>query len=56
MTLAEEAQRYLEVVAFFRAEGCEPHWRPEASPMPVKRRADASDDRPWKRNQRRKTV
>jgi hypothetical protein len=29
MTVAEEAQRYLEVVEFFRAEGREPHWRPE---------------------------
>jgi hypothetical protein len=29
MSLAEEAQRYLAVVEFFRAEGCEPHWRPE---------------------------
>ena len=29
MTLADEAQRYLEVVDVFRAEGHEPHWRPE---------------------------
>ena len=29
MTLAEEAQRYLAVVEFFRAQGAEPHWRPE---------------------------
>jgi hypothetical protein len=29
MTIAEEAQRYLEVVEFFRSQGCEPHWRPE---------------------------
>jgi hypothetical protein len=29
MTLAEEAQRYLAVVDFFRAEGCDPHWRRE---------------------------
>jgi hypothetical protein len=29
MTLAEEAQRYLAVVDVFRAEGCEPDWRPE---------------------------
>ena len=35
MTLAEEAQRYLAVVEFFRAEGCEPHWRPEAAPPPA---------------------
>jgi hypothetical protein len=32
MTLAEEVQRYLAVVEFFRAEGCEPHWRPERDP------------------------
>ena len=47
MTVAEEAQRYLEVVEFFRAEGREPHWRPEwrerpelshrPSPTPVSR-------------------
>ena len=24
--LLEEVQRYLEAVALFRAEGCEPHW------------------------------
>jgi hypothetical protein len=29
MTIAEEAQRYLAVVEFFRAEGFEPRWRPE---------------------------
>jgi hypothetical protein len=29
MTVAEEAQRYLAVVELFRAEGYEPHWRPE---------------------------
>lgn len=29
MTVAEEAQQYLEVVDAFRAEGCEPAWRPE---------------------------
>jgi hypothetical protein len=32
MTLAEEVQRYLAVVEFFRAEGCEPHWRSERDP------------------------
>lgn len=32
MTLAQEAQRYLAVVEFFRAQGCEPHWQPEAPP------------------------
>jgi hypothetical protein len=31
MTLAEEAQRYLAVVDTFRAQGREPHWRPETS-------------------------
>ena len=42
MTLAEEAQRYLAVVEFFRAQGSEPHWRPEvpATPVPVKRPDD----------------
>jgi hypothetical protein len=36
MTLAEEAQRYLAVVDFFRAEGCEPHWARETrSPSSV---------------------
>ena len=29
MTLAEEAQQYLAAVDAFRAEGCEPDWRPE---------------------------
>ena len=29
MTVAEEAQRYLEAVDVFRREGCEPQWRPE---------------------------
>ncbi len=24
--LLEEVKRYLEAVALFRAEGCEPHW------------------------------
>lgn len=37
MTLAEEAQLYLEVVEAFRAEGCEPHWRPEQTAPPVSR-------------------
>jgi hypothetical protein len=38
MTLAEEAQRYLAVVEFFRAQGYEPHWRPERNdpnPRPI---------------------
>jgi hypothetical protein len=30
MTLADEAQLYLAVVELFRAQGCEPHWRPES--------------------------
>jgi hypothetical protein len=29
MTVAEEAQRYLEVVEVFRREGCEPQWQAE---------------------------
>jgi hypothetical protein len=42
MTLAEEAQRYLAVVEFFRAQGSEPHWRPElpAAALPVPRPED----------------
>jgi hypothetical protein len=40
MTLAEEAQRYLAVVEFFRAQGAEPHWRPELPATPVKRPDD----------------
>jgi hypothetical protein len=35
MTLAEEAQRYLAVVEFFRREGCEPRWAREAAPPAV---------------------
>jgi hypothetical protein len=27
--LATEAERYLAAVTVFRAEGCEPQWRPE---------------------------
>ena len=27
--IAEEAARYMSVVALFRSLGCEPHWRPE---------------------------
>jgi hypothetical protein len=44
MTLAEEAQRYLAVVEFFRAQGSEPHWRPEpcAGRIPPRRRAAIS--------------
>lgn len=34
MTLAEEAQRYLAAIEFFRAAGSEPHWRRET---PVER-------------------
>lgn len=37
MTLADEAQLYLAVVDFFRAEGCEPQWRPEAPTSAPKR-------------------
>jgi hypothetical protein len=38
MTLAEEAQRYLAVVEFFRAQGAEPHWRQElpATAVPIR--------------------
>lgn len=44
MTLAEEAQRYLAVVEFFRAQGSEPHWRSEtrAARFPLRRRAAES--------------
>jgi hypothetical protein len=35
MSLAEEAQLYLAVVDAFRAEGCEPHWRPERPMAPI---------------------
>jgi hypothetical protein len=35
MTLADEAQLYLAVVVVFRAEGCEPRWRPEPPPRPI---------------------
>jgi hypothetical protein len=37
MTVAEEAQLYLAAVEVFRAEGCEPHWRPEPPIVPRKR-------------------
>jgi hypothetical protein len=40
MTLAEEAQRYLAVVEFFRAQGAEPHWRPELPVTPSVKRPD----------------
>jgi hypothetical protein len=30
--LLEEAQQYLEAVALFRAEGCEPHWATDEQP------------------------
>jgi hypothetical protein len=33
--LIHEVERYLAAVMAFRAEGCEPHWRPE----PVARRS-----------------
>lgn len=32
MTIAEEAQRYLAGVEFFRREGCELHWQRELDP------------------------
>jgi hypothetical protein len=40
MTLAEEAQRYLAVVEFFRAQGSEPHWRRENQAARVPLRPD----------------
>jgi hypothetical protein len=40
MTLAEEAQLYLEVVEVFRSEGCEPHWQPEPPPLPHRKHGD----------------
>lgn len=46
MTLAEEAQRYLAVVEFFRAEGVEPRWRPEQIELePSKRPVENASDR-----------
>jgi hypothetical protein len=39
MTLAEEAQRYLAVVEFFRAHGCEPQWRHETQANPPMKRS-----------------
>ncbi len=32
--LLEEMRRYLETVALFRAEGCEPHWATD-EPRPL---------------------
>jgi hypothetical protein len=51
MTLAEEAQRYLAAVDFFRAQGCEPHWRPEPQPAgsPNRRRAAVAPQSPVRR-------
>jgi hypothetical protein len=43
MSVAEEAQRYLKVVDFFRAEGCEPHWQPEPVPPPTLTQEVSSD-------------
>jgi hypothetical protein len=39
--LLGEARRYLAVVDTFRAEGCEPVWRPERAPAPATRRRAA---------------
>ena len=40
--LVSEAERYLAAVAFFRAEGCEPCWRPDQSARPLRHRASNS--------------
>ncbi len=39
--LLGEARRYLAAVETFRAEGCEPAWRPEREPAPTKKRRTA---------------
>ena len=54
MTLAEEAQVYLAVVDVFRAEGCEPQWRPEPELQPIARRQPA-EQRPAANDNRRRT-
>jgi hypothetical protein len=36
--LLREARRYLAAVDEFRAEGCQPNWRPEREPAPSLRR------------------
>jgi hypothetical protein len=36
--LLAEARRYLAAVDAFRAESCEPHWRPECEPAVARRR------------------
>jgi hypothetical protein len=41
--LVTEAERYLAVVAVFRAEGCEPDWQLELDARPRRRRVAASN-------------
>jgi hypothetical protein len=36
--MLREARRYLRAVDAFRAEGCEPCWRPDREPLPRKKR------------------
>jgi hypothetical protein len=43
--IAEEAARYLSVVALFRSLGCEPHWRREPQAIPPAPRRAATDRR-----------
>jgi hypothetical protein len=43
--LVSEAQRYLDVVELFRAEGCQPHWRLEAAGQSRRRAASRSGKR-----------
>ena len=47
-TLADEVLRYLAAVDVFRAEGCEPVWRPEREPAtaPQPRRRKRQAPRP----------
>jgi hypothetical protein len=54
MTLAEEAQVYLAVVDVFRAEGCEPQWRPEPELQPIAR-SQPAEQRPAANDNRRRT-
>jgi hypothetical protein len=52
MTIAEEAQRYLEVVEFFRSQGCEPQWRPEPQSGPRRPHASRSHPKPVQKSNR----
>jgi hypothetical protein len=51
-TLALEAQRYLAAVDAFRAEGCEPHWRPEPQNGPRRPRVSRSHPDPIQKSKR----